>query len=184
MRKKRLIGGLLAVMVALTFSVSALTVLGVSDTGLTVNPLAFSVYTSQVNVNSVKAKPSSFNLTINFKTYYIQESGDLMMFMVFASTPSGIIPGMALGNGTTGWHFVPLDWYTPSVSIKNIDGNVTLFIYGALMKNVWPSGWRTVDECFGLVGLFNPVNNATSLVNLVTANGNMHMIMFLDVIAS
>jgi len=28
------------------------------------------------------------------------------------------------------------------------------------------------------------VNNATSLVNLVTANGNMHMIMFLDVIAS
>ncbi|MBS7250237.1 MAG: hypothetical protein KIH08_06555 [Candidatus Freyarchaeota archaeon] len=106
-----------------------------------------------------------------------------MMFVVLASTPSGIVPGMVLGNGTTGWHFVPVDYYTPSITL-GLEGNVTLFIYGALMKNVWPSGWRTVDECFGLVGLYNPINNETNRPNLVTANGNWHMILIFSVAAS
>jgi hypothetical protein len=134
-----------------------------------------------VNANGVGGKQGPFSLNIDFRAYYIQESGDLMLFVVLAATPAGIIPGIMVGNGTTGWHFLGIDYATPRISLSNLDGNVTLFIYGGLMKNVWPSGWRTVDECFGLVGAWNPLNNNTAnRTTLFTANGNMHMMLFFD----
>ncbi|MGQ9720108.1 MAG: hypothetical protein ACUVXA_02165 [Candidatus Jordarchaeum sp.] len=183
MRNKKLIGALLTVMVALTFSVIITLPLGTTSAYSGFNPWAANAKNSQLDANDIGAK-GLFNLTVTFKTYYIQESGDLMMFVVVASTPSGLKSGLILGNGTTGWHFKPVDYYEPSITFRNLDGNVTLFIYGGLMKNVWPSGWRTVDECFGLVGAFNPLNNETGNRFLGTANGNYHMMLFLDVLIS
>ncbi len=182
MRNKRLISITLTMMIALAFSVFALAPIGASNTFWYVNSYIPNLYSPQLSASDVGSKQGPYNLTVSFNTYYIQESGDLMMFVVLASTPSGIVPGMVLGNGTTGWHFVPVDYYTPSITLS-LEGNVTLFIYGALMKNVWPSGWRTVDECFGLVGLYNPINNETNRSNLVTANGNWHMILIFSVAA-
>ncbi|WXG40230.1 MAG: hypothetical protein WED07_05305 [Candidatus Freyarchaeum deiterrae] len=186
MNKKRLIGVLLTVMIALTFSVFILTPLGSSGTYSATNPYAYIPSASQVNAKDIGAKQGPFSLTISFKTYYIQESGDVMLFAVLASnTTSGTItPGVVLGNGTTGWHFVPMDYYTPSITLSNIEGNVSLFIYGGLLKNVWPSGYRIVDECFGLVGLYNHLDNSSNRPNLFTANGNYHMLLFMDVTAS
>lgn len=184
MRNKKLIGLMLTMMIALTFSVFVIAPMGTTGTFSAMNPCVTNLYNSQLNTNDVEAKQGPFNLTVKFDIYYIQESGDLMMFVVLASTPSGMKAGLVLGNGTTGWHFKGVDWYTPSITFDNLDGNVTLFIYGGLMKNVWPSGWRTVDESFGLVGVFNPVNNETSRTNLGTANGNFHMLLFFDVVAS
>ncbi len=184
MRNKKLIGVLLTLTIALTFSVFFVMPLGTTSANVALNPYAANMYNSQLNTNDIDAKQGPFNLTVKFKTYYIQESGDLMMFVVIASTSSGLKTGIVLGNGTTGWHFKGVDWYTPSISFDNLDENATIFIYGGLMKNVWPSGWRTVDECFGLVGAFNPLNNITNRTNLATANGNFHMILVLDAITS
>nr|MDO8079984.1 hypothetical protein [Candidatus Freyarchaeota archaeon] len=189
MRKKKLIGVLLTVMIAATFSAFALAASGnqVTYSAMnlwTSNLYAYQVnnlYASQVNANDIEGKQGPFSLVTNLDAYYVQESGDIMMFVVVAATPYGIVPGISIGNGTTGWHSAWTDWYTPFVPMNNLNGNVTLFVYGALMKNVWPSGWRTVDECFGFVGLLTPLNNNTgSLPFRVTANGNLHMILILS----
>jgi hypothetical protein len=192
MNKKRLIGVLLSVMIAVTFSVFVITPLCTSSNYSATNPYAFALGASQanaaniqVNATNVVGQQGPFSLTINFGTYYIQESGDLMLFVVLASTPSGIVPGIALGNGTTGWHFIPQDYWMPSISLSGLTGNVTLFIYGGLLKNVWPSGWRTVDECFGATGIWNPLNNNTAnRTNLFTATEDMHMLVFFSTAAS
>lgn len=179
MVKKKLTGVLLIVMIVATFSAFVLAASGNTATYSAMNLLTSNLYASQVNVSDIEAK-SPFNLVTTLDAYYIQESGDFMVFLVIAATPNGIVPGISIGNGTTGWHTAWTDWYTPFVPMTNLDGNVTLFIYGALVKNVWPSGWRIVDECFGLVGLFTPLNNETSLPYRVTANGNLHMILILS----
>lgn len=180
MMRKKLTGILLIVMISATFSAFVLAASGNTVTYSAMNLLSSNLYASQVNANDIDAKQGPFNLVTSLNAYYIQESGDFMVFIVIAATPNGIIPGISIGNGTTGWHSALTDWYTPFVPMGNLEGNVTLFIYGALVKNVWPSGWRTVDECFGLVGLLTPLNNETSLPYRVTANGNMHMILILS----
>jgi hypothetical protein len=180
MVKKKLTGVLLIVMIAATFSAFVLAASGNTATYSAMNLLTSNLYASQVNTKGIEAKQGPFNLVTTLDAYYIQESGDFMVFVVVAATPNGILPGISIGNGTTGWHSAWTDWYTPFVPMTNLNGNATLFIYGALVKNVWPSGLRIVDECFGLVGLFTPLNNETSLPYRVTANGNLHMILILS----
>lgn len=183
MIRKKLSGILLIVMIMATFS--ALVLVASSGNPVTysaTNLLTPNLYTSQVNSNDIGAKQNSFPLVTRLNAYYVQESGDYLMFIVIAATPKGLVPGISIGNGSTGWHYEPAgltDWYLPFVPMDNLEGNVTLFIYAALVKNVWPSGLRVVDECFGLVGLLNPLSNGTVLPYRVTANGNMHMILII-----
>jgi hypothetical protein len=187
MMKKKLISVLLTLMIAVTFSVFILTpFLGSSGTTnySTTNPYSLTLGASQVKANGVVSQQAPYTLNINFPLYYLQESGDLELFVVLASTPSGIVPGIAIGNGSSGWNAVPPDYWTPSISLNNINGNATLFVFAETLKNVWPMGYQTVDECFGSVGLFNPVTNTTSLPTLFTTNGNYHTILFFSVTAS
>ncbi|MEM3585895.1 MAG: hypothetical protein QXO71_01120 [Candidatus Jordarchaeaceae archaeon] len=183
MRKKKLAAILLIVTVTLSFSVSILeTSLGSLATHPITNTLALNSYASQTHSNDFRVKQDPLKLSVNLDAYYVQESGDYLVFIVIASTPKGLVPGIAIGNGSTGWHtqFTELFNYMPRVTMDNLEENVTLFIYCALVKSVWPSGLRIVDECFGLVGLFNPLRVNTSLPWRVTANGNMHMLLILS----
>jgi len=179
MMKKKFMGILLIGMIVVTFSALVLAASVNPKTYSATNLLTSSSYYSQVNDNDIGVKQGSFKLVTSLDAYYIQESGDYMVFMVIAATPNGLVPGISIGNGSTGWHYGLTDWYMPFVPMDNLEGNVTLFIYGALVKSVWPSGLRIVDECFGLVGLLTPLTNGTVLPYRVTANGNMHMILIL-----
>lgn len=180
MKKRRLTGILLIVIIVATFSTLVLAASGSTKTYSATNLLTPNLYSSQVSAKDIGAKQGPFNLETKLDGYYVQESGDYLVFVVIAATPNGLVPGISIGNGSTGWHYWATDWYLPFVPMENLEGNVTLFIYGALVKNVWPSGLRIVDECFGLVGLLTPLNNETSLPYRVTANGNMHMILILS----
>lgn len=124
---------------------------------------------------------SSYTLSLSVPAYYVQESGDLILFIFLAVDSGGTKVAVALGNGTTGWHYPysPLaqEWFKPETSMK-VEGEGYLIVAALLLKNVWPSGWRTVDQCFGMVPKFN---SNTSMPYAITFNQDFRMILLYSV---
>jgi len=135
---------------------------------------------------SISAKQdSSYQLCLSVPAYYVQESGDVILFLFVAVDSAGTKVAAALGNGTTGWHFagsaaLTQDYFDPKASI-NAEGEGYLIVAALLMKNVWPSGWRIVDQCFGMVPKFD---SRTSMPYAVTFNQDFRMILIYSVNAN
>lgn len=134
------------------------------------------------NVESIHAEQSSsYNLSLAVPAYYVQESGDIILFFFIAVDSAGTKVAVTLGNGTTGWHFSGATWmqeyFDPKAKI-GVEGDGYLVVAALLMKNVWPSGWRIVDQCFGMVPEFS---NETSMPYAVTFNQDFRMILIYSV---
>ncbi|MBS7288656.1 MAG: hypothetical protein KIH01_07935 [Candidatus Freyarchaeota archaeon] len=124
---------------------------------------------------------SSYTLSLSMPAYYVQESGDVILFVFIAVDSGGTKVAVAFGNGTTGWHYPyaqwTQEWFKPETSVK-VEGEGYLIVAALLLKNVWPSGWRTVDQCFGIVPKFN---NETSMPYAITFNQDFRMILLYSV---
>ncbi|MHA1607059.1 MAG: hypothetical protein ACTSWP_05905 [Candidatus Freyarchaeota archaeon] len=127
---------------------------------------------------------SSYSLSLRVPAYYVQESGDLILFVFIAVDSSGVKAAFTVGNGTTGWHYSGAtwlqEWFNPTATL-NVEGEGYLIVSAMLLKNVWPSGWRVVDQCFGMVPKFG---NETSMPYAVTFNQDYRMILVYSVEAS
>ncbi len=128
---------------------------------------------------------SSYNLSLSVPIYYVQESGDVILFLFVAVDSAGTKVAVAFGNGTTGWHFSgsaawTQDYFDPRASME-AKGEGYLIMAALLMKNVWPSGWRVVDQCFGMVPKFD---SGTSMPYAVTFNQDFRMILIYNVEAN
>ncbi|MEM1659061.1 MAG: hypothetical protein QXX87_01085 [Candidatus Jordarchaeales archaeon] len=127
----------------------------------------------------------SYKLNLAVPIYYVQESGDVILFVFLAVDSAGVKAAVTFGNGTTGWHFagssaVTQDYFNPVASI-NVEGKGYLIVAAFLLKNVWPSGWRIVDQCFGMVPSFD---DTTSMPYAVTFNQDFRMILIYSVKAT
>lgn len=127
----------------------------------------------------------SYKLNLAVPIYYVQESGDVILFVFLAVDSTGVKAAVTFGNGTTGWHFagssaVTQDYFDPRAEVS-VEGKGYLIVAAFLLKNVWPSGWRIVDQCFGMVPEFD---DRTSMPYAVTFNQDFRMILIYSVKAA